>query len=142
MTTDAAGDLDKYVEAILGKKALDLIVLDVSTLTSVADVFMICSGRSSRQVNAIAEHIQTTLKQQGIRPLSIEGKKDGHWVLMDYGHIVIHVFFDDVRRFYDLEGLWADAPRVIPPGLERHTHNMQLSETMTNGTQTDDIDDS
>ena len=142
MTIDAAGGLDTYVQAILGKKALDLIVLDVSTLTSVADVFMICSGRSNRQVNAIAEHIQTTLKQQGIRPLSIEGKKDGHWVLMDYGHVVIHVFFDDVRRFYDLEGLWADAPRVASPTLERHLDFLQQTETMTHGTQTDDIDDS
>jgi len=142
MTTDAAADLDRYVEAILGKKALGLTVLDVSALTSVADVFMICSGRSNRQVNAIADHIQTTLKQHGIRPLSLEGKKDGHWVLMDYGHVVIHVFFDDVRTFYDLEGLWADAPRVMTPALERHIHAQKQTETMTHGTQTDDIDDS
>jgi ribosome-associated protein len=142
MTIEAALGLDKYVEAILGKKALDLIILNVSALTSVADVFMICSGRSNRQVNAIAEHIQTTLKQQGIRPLSIEGKKDGHWVLMDYGHVVIHVFFDDVRRFYDLEGLWADAPRIAPPALEPNINAPQQTETMSHGTQTDDIDDS
>ena len=142
MMTDAAADLDRYVQAILGKQAVGLTVLDVSALTSVADVFMICSGRSNRQVNAIADHIQTTLKQQGIRPLSLEGKTDGHWVLMDYGHVVIHVFFDDVRTFYDLEGLWADAPRVMTPALKRHIHTQQQTETMTHGTQTDDIDDS
>lgn len=142
MTTDMTADLDRYVQAILGKQATDLTVLDVSALTSVADVFMICSGRSNRQVNAIADHIQTTLKEHGIRPLSLEGKTDGHWVLMDYGHVIIHVFFDDVRRFYDLEGLWADAPRVKTPALKRHIHDQKQTETITHGTQTDDLDDS
>ncbi|MFH1985330.1 MAG: ribosome silencing factor [Pseudomonadota bacterium] len=142
MTTDVAADLDRYVQAVLGKQAMDLTVLDVSALTSVADVFMICSGRSNRQVSAIADHIQTALKEQGIRPLSIEGKTEGHWVLMDYAHVVIHIFLDDVRRFYDLEGLWADAPRVMTPALKRHINSPQQTETMTHGTQTDDIDDS
>ena len=142
MTTKAALDLDTYVQAILGKQALGLTVLDVAALTSVADVFMICSGRSNRQVSAIAEHIQRELKKQGIRPLSIEGKTDGHWILMDYGHVVIHVFFDEIRHFYDLEGLWADAPRVVTPALEQHTHAVQQTENPAYGTQTDDIDDS
>ena len=142
MTSDGAFDLDTYVQAILGKQALGLTVLDVGALTSVADVFMVCSGRSNRQVNAIAEHIQTTLKQLGIRPLSIEGKKTGHWILMDYGHVVIHVFFDDVRSFYDLEGLWADAPRLTPPALTHYIQSQQQTEMDDHGTETDDIDDS
>ena len=104
--------LNLVLTAVMGKKALDIIVLDVSGLTSLADSFIICSGRSNRQVTAIADYIRTDLKQQGVAPLSVEGLQEGHWVLMDYGDIVIHVFYDDVRRFYDLEGLWSDAPRI------------------------------
>lgn len=142
MTTDTMVDLDIYVQAILEKKALGLTVLDVASLTSVADVFMICSGSSNRQVNAIAEHIQVFLKARGIRPLSVEGKKDGHWILMDYGHVVIHVFFDDVRAFYDLEGLWADAPRLTTPALEFFIQSQHQTEADAHGTKTDVIDDS
>ena len=109
---------DLFIKAVLGKKALDVVMLDVDGLTSLADTFIICSGRSNRQVTAIAEFIRTDLKKKGIKPLSIEGLKEGHWVLMDYGNVVIHVFYDPVRRFYDLEGLWADAPRVTTPALD------------------------
>lgn len=105
-------ELDIYVRATLGKKAKNLKVLDVRGLTSVADVFIICSGTSSRQVTAMAEHIQITLKKNKIRPLSVEGHREGQWVLMDYGHVLIHLFYEPVRQFYDLEGLWSDAPLV------------------------------
>lgn len=105
-------DLDVYVQAVLGKKAVELIVLDVRNLTSVAEAFIICSGRSNRQVQAIAEHTQKELKIKNRRPLSIEGIKEGHWVLIDYGEVIIHVFYEPVRTFYDLEGLWTDARRV------------------------------
>ena len=111
-------DLDLFVKAVLGRKALDVVMLDVSVLTSLADTFIICSGRSNRQVSAIGEHIRTELKKEGIVPLSIEGLKEGHWVLMDYGSVVIHVFYDPVRSFYDLEGLWADAPRISTATLD------------------------
>ena len=110
--------LNRFVTAVLGKQALDVIILNVGGLTSLADAFIICSGRSNRQVTAIAEYIRTTLKKEGLAPLSIEGLKEGHWVLMDYGNVVIHVFYDSVRRFYDLEGLWADAPRISTPAME------------------------
>jgi ribosome-associated protein len=89
-----------------------MVVLDVRGLTSVSDTFIICSGRSNRQVSAIAEYIQVNLKKHAIKPLSVEGKKEGHWVLLDYGHVVIHVFYEPVRTFYDLEGLWIDAKRI------------------------------
>lgn len=111
--------ITRFVKAVLGKKALDVVLLDVRDLTSLSDTFIICSGRSNRQVTAIAEHIRTDLKKQGLTPLSIEGLKEGHWVLMDYGHVVIHVFYDTVRRFYDLEGLWSDAPRIRTPELDK-----------------------
>ena len=119
MTKNVDPSLDLYIKAVLGKKALNVVALDVSELTSFADVFIICSGRSNRQVSAIAEFIQSDLKKQKIRPLSVEGTKDGHWVLMDYGHVVIHVFYEPVREFYDLEGLWVDAARIMTPSLKK-----------------------
>jgi ribosome-associated protein len=112
MTRTEMPSIDAYVQAVLGKKAEDLIVLDVRDLISYTDVFIFCSGRSSRQVIAIAEHIRITLKKQGIRPLSVEGMTEGHWILMDYGDVIIHVFYEPVRRFYDLEGLWTGARRI------------------------------
>jgi ribosome-associated protein len=118
MSTDAVSSLDRYIEAVSEKKALNLIVLDVRDLTSIADAFIICSGRSNRQVNAIADSIVAKLKKHKIRPLSVEGTGEGHWVLLDYGHVVIHVFYEPVREFFDLEGLWADAKRITPPVLK------------------------
>ena len=112
MTDDIVSELKPFISAATGKKAEGLVVLDVRGLSSVADVFMICSGRSNRQVIAIAEFIQERLKKQGHKPQSVEGKKEGHWILLDYGHVIIHVFYDPIRSFYDLEGLWADATRV------------------------------
>jgi len=104
--------LDLFVDAALGKKALDLVALDLRKLTSLTDYFIICSGRSNRQVAAIADFIHSTLKKKGIKPLSIEGLKEGHWVVLDYDQVVIHVFYEPVREFYDLEGLWSDAVMV------------------------------
>ena len=112
-------ELDLYIKAALGKKAMNLVALDVHELTSFADIFIICSGRSNRQVNAIAEHIQIDLKKHKIKPLSVEGVGDGHWVLLDYGHVIIHVFYEPVREFYDLEGLWLDAKRIETPTLKK-----------------------
>ena len=109
--------LDLYVKAALGKKAISLVILDVRELTSIADVFIVCSGISNRQVSAIAEYIQVDLKKQGIKPLSVEGIKEGHWVLLDYGHVIINVFYEPVRNFYDLEGLWVDADKIKTPSL-------------------------
>jgi len=117
MTAASDSDLDRYVRAVLGRKAQGVVVLDVAPLTSMAETFIIGSGRSNRQVTAIAEHVRSTLKEQGIRPLNVEGLKDGHWVLMDYGHVIIHLFHEPLRGFYDLEGLWADARRLRPPAL-------------------------
>ena len=113
--------LDLYIKAILGRKASNVVVLDVADLVSYADVFIICSGRSNRQVSAIADYIKMDLKKHKIKPLSVEGTKDGHWVLMDYGHVIIHVFYEPVREFYDLEGLWGDAKRIMTPYLKKAT---------------------
>jgi ribosome-associated protein len=93
-------------------KALDVVVLDVRQVASFADSFIICSGRSHRQVTAMAEHIEQELKSQGIKLLGLEGLREGHWVLMDFGDVIIHIFYEPVRTFYDLEGLWSDAKRI------------------------------
>ena len=114
MSSELDPSLDLYVEAALGRKARNIVVLDVREITAIADVFIICSGRSNRQVVAIAEFIQAELKKHDIRPLNVEGKKEGHWVLLDYGHVVMHIFYEPVREFYDLEGLWIDAKRIEP----------------------------
>jgi ribosome-associated protein len=121
-------ELDLYIKAALGKKAMNLVALDVHELTSFADIFIICSGRSNRQVNAIAEHIQIDLKKHKIKPLSVEGVGDGHWVLLDYGHIIIHVFYEPIREFYDLEGLWLDAKRIETPTLKKQKSSATVSK--------------
>ena len=119
MSADTDSDLDLYIRAVLGKKAENVVALDVAELTSIADVFIICSGKSNRQVNAIAEHIQTSLKKHKIKPLSVEGTREGHWVLLDYGHVIIHIFYQPMREFYDLDGLWVDARRIMTADLQK-----------------------
>jgi len=117
----ALDGLDKALlctRAALEKKAFDLVVIEVGELTSIADYLVICSGRSDRQVQSIAQAIEEALGAHGVRPLSIEGMSRGQWVLMDYGDVIVHVFYQPVREFYDLERLWEHAPRV------------QLSETL------------
>ena len=109
--------LDIFISAVLGKKARQVVVLDVTSLTTVADTFIICSARSNRQVTAIAEYISTYLKKQGKKALNIEGRQEGHWVLMDYGDVIIHIFLEPLRSFYDLEGLWVDARRITTQAL-------------------------
>jgi ribosome-associated protein len=99
------------------KKAEDIVVLDVQPLSSVADHFLICSGSSDRQVRAIAEAIAEELTQHGEKPLAMEGYQKGTWVLIDCADLIVHVFDDDTRRFYDLERLWHRAPYVEVPGV-------------------------
>ena len=130
MTKTLDSPLDLYIRAVLGKKAINVVALDVAELTSYADVFIICSGRSNRQVSAIAEYIQSDLKKHKIKPLSVEGTKDGHWVLLDYGHVIIHVFYEPVREFYDLEGLWVDARRIMTPSLKKQKNTSVSSQKM------------
>ena len=99
----------------LEKKARDLVVMEVRDVTSIADYFIICSGSSDRQVQSIAQGIEENLGAGGHPPLSVEGVHRGHWVLMDFSDVIVHVFYEPVREFYDLEGLWGHAPRVELP---------------------------
>jgi ribosome-associated protein len=103
------------VAAALDRKAYDLVVLDTAALTSVADYFVICSGRSDTQVQAIADAIEHECEGRDVRPLAVEGREHCRWVLLDYGDVVVHVFYTPVREFYDLERLWVRAPRVELP---------------------------
>ncbi len=101
--------------AALDHKAYDLVVLETGHVSSIADYFVICTGRSDTQVQAIAEAIEEDLRSHGERPISVEGVPHGQWVLMDYGDVVVHIFNLPVREFYDLERLWVRAPRVELP---------------------------
>ena len=101
--------------AALDHKAYDLVVLEMGGISSIADYFVICSGRSDTQVQAIADAIDENLRQRGERPLAVEGVPHGQWVLMDYGDVVVHIFYVPVREFYNLERLWVRAPRVELP---------------------------
>ena len=103
------------IRAALDKKALDLVVVDVAKLTSIADYLVICSGRSDRQVQSIAQAIEEALVEEGARPISIEGMQRGQWVLLDCVDVIVHVFYQPIREFYDLERLWQHAPRVQLP---------------------------
>jgi ribosome-associated protein len=98
--------------AALDKKAEDLAVFDVDALSGYADYFLLASGRSTRQTAAIAERIERVLKKAGIKPLGVDGLKEGRWALLDFGDVVVHVFHSPVREFYDLDSLWADAPKL------------------------------
>jgi ribosome-associated protein len=106
------------LEAALEKKALMPVLIEVSAMASYTDFIGIVSGRSDRQVEAIADGVSQFMKLQGRRVLGHEGSGNGRWTLLDFGEIVIHVFYHPVREFYDLESLWIDAPRVkiaVPP---------------------------
>ncbi|HUP59452.1 MAG TPA: ribosome silencing factor [Thermoanaerobaculia bacterium] len=101
------------VSAALDKKAFGLDVLSVGDLTSIADYFVLMSANNERQAQAIADSIVERLKEEmRVRPLVVEGTNPGRWILLDFGDFVVHIFTEDVRRFYGLERLWGDAPNV------------------------------
>ena len=100
------------VAAAEDRKAADLRVLQVEKVSDFTDYFLICSGTSERQVQAIADAIQERMREEQVRPLHVEGYNRGQWVLLDYGDFVVHVFQEEPRRFYSLERLWGDAPDV------------------------------
>ncbi|HUL01586.1 MAG TPA: ribosome silencing factor [Nitrospirota bacterium] len=100
------------INASLKRKAKNLTILNLKELSSFADYFIILSGTSDRQVQSIAASIRENLKECGIVPLGIEGERLGKWVLMDYEDVIIHVFYEPIREFYDIERLWPDVPRM------------------------------
>jgi ribosome-associated protein len=102
----------RIVQACEDVKGQQVTVLDVASISDFADYFIVSTGRSDRQVQGITNRIIEELAQLGIRPLSVEGYEDGHWVLIDCGDVVAHVFYEPIRAMYDLEGLWMRARRL------------------------------
>ena len=114
-TLDSHGKAMAAVEAALDKKAQDLVVLQVEHLNSIAEYFLIATGRSDIQVQAIARSIEERMAQANERPLAIEGLAHAHWVVLDYDDVVIHLFYQPAREFYRLESTWTDAHEVSLP---------------------------
>jgi ribosome-associated protein len=100
------------VNAADDKKASDLVILDISRIASFATYFLLCTGDSSRQMQAIADEIEKRLRAQGIRPSHLEGYQNSEWILLDYGDLVVHIFSKTARVYYDLERLWRDGKKL------------------------------
>ena len=112
----------------LDKKACDLVVLDVRDHTSIADYFIVCSGRSDRQVQSIAQGIEENAAEAGFKPFAVEGTQRGHWALIDFSDVIVHIFYEPVREFYDLDGLWSHAPRAeLPEPFAKLAGQFQLA---------------
>lgn len=109
---EGLGPLQTAARAAADKKAFQIVGLEVGDLTSYTDALLICSGASDRQVAAIADEVQRQLKDAGRRPLHVEGESHADWVLLDYGDFVVHVFTEERRTYYGLDGLWGDAPKL------------------------------
>jgi ribosome-associated protein len=112
--------LDQKIQQIISaagdKRATDIVALDFREMEGAfTDAFIICSGSSERQIEAIATHIQVTLKASGFRPHHIEGNQLNRWILMDYGDVIVHIFLEHIREFYRLENLWGQRPRINLP---------------------------
>ncbi len=109
----AAEQMRNAVQAALDRKAVNVKVLELAEVSDFTDLFLICSGTNERQVKAIADAIDEVLTKNKVKPLHIEGQNRSRWILMDYGgDMVIHIFHQEAREFYDLERLWSDAPVV------------------------------
>jgi ribosome-associated protein len=109
---DTAARVREAVAAAEDRKAVELRVLHLEKISDFTDYFVICSGTSERQVQAIADSVQERMREERVRPLHVEGYNRGQWVLLDYGDFVVHIFQEEPRRFYSLERLWGDAPDV------------------------------
>ncbi len=107
------------LKAIEDKKAIDILVLDISNIASFASYFLLCSGESSRQIQAIVDEVERKLRERGFRPTHIEGYRHAEWVLMDYLDLVVHVFSKGARAYYDLERLWRDGKKLDTKKLMR-----------------------
>ena len=106
------GEVKTSIRAGQTKKGEDIVVLDLGGISSFTDFFVVMHGNSQRQNVAIYESIEQELKRENVRPLSIEGKENAEWILMDYGYFIIHIFSRAAREYYSLEKLWGDAPKL------------------------------
>jgi ribosome-associated protein len=111
---DAERTARRAAEAALSKKAEDVVMVDLRGKATYADFLVICSGTNERQLEAVADSVEKSLREAGERPIGSEGGRGGRWVLLDFGDVVVHVFHAEERAYYDLEGLWSDAPMTRP----------------------------
>jgi ribosome-associated protein len=112
-SVDMPKDVARVVDLLFDRKALDVMLLDLRGISSATDWFIIATGTSDTHVGALADSVVDGLKQDGVRPLNVEGAREGRWVLIDYFDFVVHVFHPAAREFYQLERLWGDAPTFV-----------------------------
>ncbi|MBF0538302.1 MAG: ribosome silencing factor [Nitrospirae bacterium] len=112
-----ADKLKTIVNALEDKKADDISILKLQSLTAIADYFVICTGTNSPQIRAIADNVERRLRDSGVKPLGIEGIRHTQWVLMDYNDVMVHIFTEEMRDYYNIERLWIDAPSLTSEEL-------------------------
>ncbi len=120
-TPQALASVIAAAEAAANKLATDLVALDVSDHMPLTDVFLLCSGRNERMVMSIADEIEEVLGARGIKKLRQEGRGLGRWILLDFGDVMVHIFHEEERLFYQLERLWRDCPVVVLPEAVHHS---------------------
>jgi ribosome-associated protein len=109
---DLPNDVRMSLKASQAKKGEGMVILDLKSISSFTDYFVIMQGNSKRQNMAICENVERELKEKDIRPESIEGRENAEWILMDYGNFIVHIFSKEAREYYSLEKLWGDAPKL------------------------------
>jgi ribosome-associated protein len=114
------------VRTIVAHKGIEPVLLEVTEFCSFADYFIICSGGSRRHVLALAQHLEEAMARAGLKPLGVEGLEEGQWVLLDYNTMVIHIFMQPRREFYNLEDLWSEAPKT-PIDTDSDALNLSIS---------------
>ena len=118
------------VKTIVAHKGIEPVLLEVTKFCSFADFFVLCSGGSQRHVLALAQHVEEALAQAGVKPLGVEGREEGQWVLMDYNNVLVHIFLQPRREFYNLEVLWSEVPKTqIDIDSSTQTPSTSLSES-------------
>ena len=102
------------------KKAQDVVIMELNDLTDVADYFLVASGTSERHVRTIADSVEAGMKERGVKPYSVEGNRDGRWVIIDYQNVIVHIFLEQLRDLYDLESLWIEAKKFRIENEKKH----------------------
>ena len=102
------------------KKAKDVVIMKLDDLTDIADYFIVASGTGERHVRTIADSVETGMKERGVKPYSVEGQRDGRWVIIDYQNVIVHIFLEQLRELYDLESLWIEAKKFRTKNEKKH----------------------
>jgi ribosome-associated protein len=102
------------------KKAQDVVIMKLDDLTDIADYFLVASGTGERHVRTIAENVETGMKERGVKPYSVEGHRDGRWIIIDYQNVIVHIFLEQLRELYDLESLWIEAKKFRIENEKKH----------------------